>query len=99
MARSPNTPLELLPSLQMVFRRDGLSEEAATFFLTAIRTGASQRPLETAEHYREPWVAAQAAMDVLTSDDDGSDAATWLHAISHCVREATWIPSAPSGWG
>ena len=24
-------------------------------------------------------------MDVLTSDDDGSEAATWLHAISHAI--------------
>jgi len=69
----------------MVFRRDGLSEVAATFFLTAIRTRANQRPLETAEHYREAWVAAQAAMYVLTSDDDGSEAATWVHAISHAI--------------
>ena len=86
MGQTPNPPLKiLLPKLQMVFRRDGLSEEAATFFLTAIRTRANQRPLETAEHYREAWVAAQAVMDVLTSDDDGSEAASWLHAVSHAI--------------
>jgi hypothetical protein len=86
MGQTPNPPLEiLLPRLQLVFRRDGLSEEAATSFLTAIRTGAKQLPLDTAERYHEAWLAAQAAMEVLTSDDDGSEAATRLHTISHAI--------------
>jgi hypothetical protein len=84
--QTPNPPLEiLLPKLRAAFLHDGLSEEVTESFLIAIRLRRAQPALETGEQYREAWTAAQAAMGVMTCNQDNSEAAKWLRDITDAI--------------
>lgn len=43
--------------------------------------GAKQPPIKSVEHYQVVWTACDTASDILTTIDDGSDAAVWCRAL------------------
>ena len=44
-----------------------------------------QPPIKSVEHYQVAWTACDAASDILTTLDDGSDAAVWCCALARPI--------------
>ena len=50
-------------------------------------SGAMQPEIKTVEHCRAAWIACTAAADILTTLDDGSEAAVWFSGLTHRLME------------
>jgi hypothetical protein len=74
-----------LPRLRAELVRDGMSEEEAAFTCNAVLTGARQLPIRTLTEYREGWTICQAMEGILTTLDDGSEAAARCTALAHAI--------------
>ena len=48
-------------------------------------TALSHCLLKTVEHYQIAWTACDTASDILTTLDDGSEAAAWCNALTHRI--------------
>ena len=72
----PDQRLEIfLPRLLKALERKGLSEAAVVFAWKSVLAGAKQPPIKTVEHYQIAWTACDTTSDILTTLDDGSEAA------------------------
>jgi len=63
----------------------GISKEAAEFTCNAVRAGARQTAITTIEEYQEAWTICHAAEGILTTLDDGSEAAAWCASLAHAI--------------
>ena len=82
----PDQRLEIfLPRLLTALERKGLSEAAVVFAWKSVLAGAKQPPIKTVEHYQIAWTACDTASDILTTLDDGSEAAAWCSALTHRI--------------
>ena len=82
----PDQRLEIfLPRLLKALERKGLSEAAVVFAWKSVLAGAQQPPIKTVEHYQIAWSACDTASDILTTLDDGSEAAAWCSALTHRI--------------
>ena len=73
----PHQRLEVfVPKLLAALERKGLSEAAVVFAWKSVMAGPNQPPIKTVEHYQVAWAACDAASEILTTLDDGSEAAT-----------------------
>ena len=97
----PHQKLEIfLPKLLAALEHKGVSEAAITMIWKSVMAGSKQPPIETIEHYQSAWTACDTAADILTSLDDGSQAAAWCCALSRQIlilsvpiKHYTVIPS------
>ena len=79
----PHQKLEIfLPRLLAALERKGLPEAAVVLTWKSVMAGAKQPPIKTVEHYQVAWTACDAASEILTTLDDGSEAAAWCSARS-----------------
>jgi len=78
----PHQRLEVfLPKLIAALERKGLSEAALVMAWKSVLAGAKQPLLKSVEHYQVAWTAAfDTASEILTTLDDGSEAAAWCCA-------------------
>lgn len=74
-----------LPELLAALERKGLSEAAVVLALKSVMAGVKQAPIKSVEHYQVAWTACDAASDILTSLDDGSDGAVWCCALARRI--------------
>ena len=74
-----------LPRLLAALERKGLSEAAVVLTWKSVMAGAKQPPIKTVEHYQVAWTACDAASEILTTLDDGSEAAAWCSALTHRI--------------
>ena len=82
----PHQKLEVfLPRLLTPLERKGLSEAAVLLACKSVLAGPKQPPIKTLEHYQVAWTACDAAADILTTLDDGSDAAVWCCALARRI--------------
>ena len=82
----PHQRLEVfLPKLLAALERKGLSEAAVVFAWKSVMAGSKQPPIKTVEHYQVAWTACDAASQILTTLDDGSEAAAWCSALTHRI--------------
>ena len=82
----PHQHLEVfLPKLCEGLRREGIAEDAIAGYVFQVRTRKKPRPLKTEWEYLNAWRACHVAMEILTDNDDGSEAADWLNALTHRV--------------
>lgn len=82
----PHQQLEVfLPALREGLRRKGIAEVIIASYEFDIRTRAQPRPLKTAGEYHDAWIACHVTMELLTNDQDGSEAADWHYALTHAV--------------
>ena len=85
-AWNPTRDFEIfLPRLLKALERKGLSEAAVVFAWKSVLAGAKQPPIKTVEHYQIAWSACDTASDILTTLDDGSEAAAWCSALTHRI--------------
>jgi hypothetical protein len=66
-------------------RRSGLSKRAATTVCNDIADGEPPRRISTPEAYRKAWIICKAMEEVLTTLDDGSEAAVWCTALAYRI--------------
>jgi hypothetical protein len=84
VALEPHQKLEVfLPKLLTALERKGLSEAAVVLTWKSVLAGAKQPPIKTVEHYQVAWTACTTAEEILTTLDDGSEAAAWCSALVH----------------
>jgi hypothetical protein len=84
----PDQRLEVfLPKLRAELVRSGMAAEAADFICKGITVGAQQPPITTLEQYQDGWTVCYAAEGVLTTLEDGSEAAAWCKALAHALME------------
>jgi hypothetical protein len=76
-----------LPKLHAELVRNGMSSEVAAFTCNAIRVGARPPIVATLEAYREAWIVCHAMQRILTTLDDGSEAAAWCVALAHALKD------------
>ncbi len=82
----PHQRLEVfLPKLLTSLERKGLSEAAVVMAWKSVMAGPKQPPIKTVEHYQIAWAACDAASEILTTLDDGSEAAAWCSALTHRI--------------
>ena len=82
----PHQKLEIfLPRLLAALERKGLPEAAVVLTWKSVMAGAKQPPIKTVEHYQVAWTACDAASEILTTLDDGSEAAAWCSALTHRI--------------
>ena len=82
----PHQKLEIfLPKLLAALEHKGVSEAAITMIWKSVMAGSKQPPIKTIEHYQSAWTACDTAADILTSLDDGSQAAAWCCALSRRI--------------
>ena len=62
------------------------SQKPPSFSSEVVLAGAKQPPIKTVEHYQIAWTACDTASDILTTLDDGSEAAAWCSALTHPHR-------------
>ena len=74
-----------LPRLLAALERKGLSEAAVVLTWKSVMAGAKQPPIKTVEHYQVAWTACDTASEILTTLDDGSEAAAWCSALAHQI--------------
>jgi hypothetical protein len=88
-----------LPKLRAALVHIGFSKEEADSVCNDIRAGRPPKPISTASHYHRAWVICDAMEDILTTLDDGSEAAAWCQARARldCVAflEAVAISPPP----
>ena len=99
----PHQRLEVfLPKLLAALERNGNSDDIVVMTWKSVMAGAKQPQIKTVEHYRAAWIACTTAADILTTLEDGSEAATWFSGLSHRIFEfeenyrTTWPSSAKS---
>jgi hypothetical protein len=107
-ALQPHQRLDVfLPKLREGLRRGGFDRGSIKAYERDIRTRANPKPLKTLKEYQDAWSACHVAMDILTDDDDGSEGADWLRALTNAVfdyedayqaRHGYW-PLHPGGPG
>jgi hypothetical protein len=79
----PDQRLEVfLPKLRAQLLRNGMSAEAADFVCKGITVGAQQPAITTLEQYQDAWTICYAAEQILTTLEDGSEAAAWCSALA-----------------
>ena len=66
-----------LPRLHAELVRNGMSRDTAKFTCKAMRAGAGPPIIKTLEDYRQGWILYHSMEDILTTMDEGSDAAAW----------------------
>jgi hypothetical protein len=102
----PHQRLEVfLPKLLTALERKGLPEAAVVFTWKSVLAGAKQPPIKSVEHYQIAWTACDTASDILTTLDDGSEAAVWCSALVHRIfdfedgykAEYGHLPLSPGG--
>jgi hypothetical protein len=82
----PHQKLEVfLPRLLRALERKGLSEGDVVLAWKSVLAGAKQPPIKSVEHYQVAWTACDTASDILTTLDDGSDAAVWCCALARRI--------------
>lgn len=79
-----------LPKLLAALERKGLSEAAVVLAWKSVMAGAKQPPIKSVEHYQVVWTACDTASDILTTIDDGSDAAVWCRALVRPFRQRSY---------
>jgi hypothetical protein len=76
----PHQQLEVfLPKL-----RKGIAEVIIASYEFDIRTRAQPRPLRHPENIKTPGLL-HVTMELLTNDQDGSEAADWHNALTHAI--------------
>ena len=84
----PHQRLEVfLPKLLATLERNGNSDDIVVMTWKSVMAGAKQPQIKTVEHYRAAWIACTAAADILTTLDDGSEAAVWFSELTHRITE------------
>jgi hypothetical protein len=84
--REKHQTLEVfLPTLLAALERDGNSDAVVVMTWKSVMSGAMQPEIKTVEHYRAAWIACNAVADILTTLDDGSEAAAWCSALTHRI--------------
>jgi hypothetical protein len=84
----PHQRLEVfLPKLLAALERNGNSDDIVVMTWKSVMAGAKQPQIKTVEHYRAAWIACATAADILTTLEDGSEAATWFAGLSHRIFE------------
>jgi hypothetical protein len=82
----PHQKLDVfLPRLRAELVRNGMSEEAAAFVCKAVLAGAQQPAITTLKEYQEAWTVCHAMEEILTTLDDGSEAAACCTAFAHAT--------------
>ena len=74
-----------LPKLRIKLIRSGMSEETASHICEAVRAGDKQPPITTVHQYHQAWAVCHIAEEILTTVDDGSEAAAWCTALAHSI--------------
>jgi hypothetical protein len=74
-----------LPKLREGLRRKGIAAITIASYEFDITTRARPQPLKDQTDYQDAWIACHVAMDILTDDQDGSEAADWHNALCHRV--------------
>lgn len=87
-----------LPKLHTVLVRKGVAEEEAAFICFSIGAGAHPRAITTLTEYQDAWVIVDAMEEILTTLDDGSEAAAWCTALAHRVRDFEVTHEAEHGY-
>ena len=64
-----------LRRLLAALERDGNSDAVVEMAWKSVMAGALQPVIKTVEHYRAAWIACSTAADIITTLDDGSEAA------------------------
>ncbi len=75
----------LLPQLRTALVLRGMSNEAAAFTCNALRAGAQQQAITSLEEYQEARTVFGAMEEILTTLDDGSEAAAYCTALAHAI--------------
>jgi predicted DCC family thiol-disulfide oxidoreductase YuxK len=76
-----------LPKLRAELVRAGMSEGQADFVCKSITVGAQQSQITTLAEYQEAWTVCEAAEKILTTLDDGSEAAAWCSALAQAILD------------
>ena len=79
--------MEPLPKLLAALERNGNSDDIVVMTWKSVMAGAKQPQIKTVEHYRAAWIACTTAADILTTLEDGSEAATWFGGLSQRIFE------------
>ena len=74
-----------LPELRIGLRREGLDKSDIAAIERDITTRAKPKPLKSQKAYEVAWTACQVTMDILTTPEDGSEAADWYNDLCHRV--------------
>ena len=74
-----------LPKLRLALVRRGLPNETAAAICDNILNGVAPSAIETQEGYREAWLICDAMEEILTTLDDGSEAAEWCTSLAHRI--------------
>jgi hypothetical protein len=82
----PHQRLKLfVPKLREGLRREGIAERRIAAYEFHLKMGIRPGPLRNQKDYEDAWTACHVAMNILTNDEDGSEAAHWLRALTHRV--------------
>lgn len=74
-----------LPKLRSALVRIGMSDEAAASVCNDIQKGNPPRAIDSASGYQRAWVICDEMQEILTTLDDGSEAAAWCTALAHRI--------------
>jgi hypothetical protein len=74
-----------LPRLHAALLHLGFSKSQANSVCHDIRAGNPPKPILNASQYHRAWAICDAMEDILTTLDDGSEAATWCSLIAHRI--------------
>ena len=83
MKKDPHTLAVFIPALREALQKQGLSAEAAEFICETVKCGGAPPKIRTLAQYQDAWIASHVAEDILTTLDDGSEAALWSSALAH----------------
>jgi hypothetical protein len=74
-----------LPKLRLALLRCGMSDEMVASVCGDILEANPPRTIPTAHAYQRAWVICDAMEGLLTTLDDGSEAAAWCTALAHRI--------------
>jgi hypothetical protein len=74
-----------LPELKAGLIKNGMSEAEADFVCLSVAKRASQRKITSMREYQDAWLVCHTMEDILTTLDDGSEAAAFYNALGHVV--------------
>ena len=74
-----------LPELKAGLIKNGMSEAEADFICLSVAKRSSPSKITTAREYQDAWVICDTIENILTTFDDGSEAAAFCTALAQVV--------------